>query len=140
MARKHHSTIIATERDKDRIRQQTRRNYMAENGIPETHAVDKAIVEAVGFVMASTTTTDVAASQAGINVGRLLRVAAEILADREGYDKSASKVAIRSRLEPRDFHRWTTSIPSFNPGPEEMRHRRPKRKRTKNDAAKSDDI
>ena len=49
----HHSTKKATEKDKDRARQRRRRQNMQRVHQPETHAVDRAISEAVAYLVES---------------------------------------------------------------------------------------
>lgn len=100
----------------DRDRQAARRLRMREAGIPETHAVHKAMAEAMSFACARL----VRAGGIPLEVRSFLddwgAAARAILVDRERYGSEAAADAIRKQIKPRREHRDPYFIPSLDPG------------------------
>lgn len=100
-----------------RKRQADRRARMRATGKPDTNTVDKAVMEALAYTMASTQTTSVNVTATTISVSTLVWTAITILVDREGFDRAQSKAALKLRLRQREEHLDPSYVPSLVPDP-----------------------
>lgn len=110
MTRETKSTKTAQRQKKDRDRQQSRRDNMVAERRPETHAVDRAVSEAVAYVMAGHGMAGIPPLEIVVSVAEVSQVARTILAKR--YDYELSGAAVVKRLSPRPKMRWTLPAPT----------------------------
>ena len=89
---------------------------MREAGIPETHAVHKAMAEAMSFACARLVRSGSIPPEIRVFLDDWGTAAQAILAEREGYGSAASMTAIRKQVRPRREHRDPYFIPSLDPG------------------------
>ena len=94
MPRETKSTKTAQRQKKDRDRQQTRRDEMVEERRPDTHAVDRAVSEAVAYVMAGYGMAGIPPLEIVVSVVEVSQVAGTILAKRYDYELSAAGVGL----------------------------------------------
>lgn len=95
--------------DKDAYRQQTRRDAMKARGKPDTHAVNRAISEAVSYRAVAHAEPGEHWAGVRVRVSDVLQTAANILAQR--YDAEESARAVVERMKPRNGNRWTLKPP-----------------------------
>ena len=102
---------IEAQRRKAAERARRYRDRQKSAGVPNAAAIDKAVSEAVAFLV----------KKDGVNIEikprKIMRVA-RIILEREGHPPEESVEALKRRLiDGREEHQWPDQIPSLNPGP-----------------------
>lgn len=97
---------------KDAERQARRRQRMAIARAPETHAVDRALSEALAYVAVQHHGTDIKRGDVMVPFREVLDVASRILNDRGRYELVPSMKAVVARTRPRKRMGWTLEAPS----------------------------
>lgn len=98
-------------REKDANRQATRREKMRESGRPETHAVDRAISEAVAYVIVQNHSEGDRRANVTLPMRDILLVASRILAHLGRHDPALATLAVFERTKARKSHLWTLPAP-----------------------------
>jgi hypothetical protein len=105
---------LRKEQRQDRDRQTKRRAKMKAQGIPETHAVHRAMAEAMSFTCAKHFRARTASAEVKAFLNKWATVAAQILVARGNtFDHSAA--AIHGQVSPRSDHLYTTGLPPLSP-------------------------
>lgn len=112
------SQRIRTRMKKDADRQARRRTTMREEGRPETHAVDRAVAEAVAYLAVQNHRDGEKKGTAILMFRDIVEVASRILSYRGRFDQFASMRAVASRLHNRKSHLWTLPAPGASKGAE----------------------
>lgn len=94
---------------KDADRQAVRRETMRSEGRPETHAVDRALAEAIAYVAVRHHLEGSKRREVMIPLRELLETARRILEKR--YDAQHSLRAVVDRTRRRKPHLWTLPVP-----------------------------
>lgn len=97
---------------KDAERQAQRRAAMAEQRRPETHAVDRALAEAVAYVAIQHQPEGTKRGDIVIPFRDILKVASRILAHRGRFDEKEAVEAVVARTRGRKAHLWTLGAPT----------------------------
>ena len=95
--------------EKDADRQQARRDTMKAKRKPDTHAVDRALSEALAYHAAMHAASGRHWAAVSIRMVDVLQTAGNILAKRYDYEESAR--AVVERAKPRAPYRWTLKPP-----------------------------
>jgi hypothetical protein len=111
----HHSTVISRRRERDRKRQQRRRARLDDEKIPQTHAVERAIVEAMSFAIQKSREGGNRHSEVHAFIWMFGKTVEAILADRLGYDRDGSLTALKTALRRRPGHLSPDFIPTLKP-------------------------
>lgn len=96
---------------KDAERQAERRAAMAEQRRPETHAVDRALAEAVAYVAIQHHIEGTKRGEIMIPFRDILEAASRILAHRDRFDEKQAVEAVVARTRGRKAHLWTLDAP-----------------------------
>ncbi len=96
---------------KDADRQAKRRTAMRDEGRPETHAVDRAVAEAVAYLAVQNRRDGEKKGESLLTFRDIVDVASRILSHRGRFDHFASIRAVASRLRRRKEHLWTLPAP-----------------------------
>lgn len=105
---------ITEKRKKDRERQARRRTKLREANAPQTHDVERAITEALGFQMKKWT-MEMSREDAEALVTPLIVTIEMILVDRLEFDRTETRKVMKRVLQPRPGHVDPDCIPSLNP-------------------------
>lgn len=105
------SQRIRTRMRKDADRQARRRISMRDEGRPETHAVDRAVAEAVAYLAVQNRRDGEKKGESLLKFRDIVDVASRILSHRGRFDNFASIRAVASRLRRRKEHLWTLPAP-----------------------------
>lgn len=97
--------------EKDAERQAMRRMVMREQGRPTTHAVDRAIAEAVAYVALRNRRDGEKMEGVLLSFLDIIKIAGRILAHRDQFDKTKSMEAVALRLASQKSRRWTLGAP-----------------------------
>lgn len=97
--------------ERDAERQSTRREKMRAQRRPETHAVDRALAEAVAYVAIQNYPEGAKWANATLPLRDVLEVASRVLAHRGRYDPAHSTQAVVERVKSRKSHLWTLPAP-----------------------------
>lgn len=97
--------------EKDAERQATRRRAMREQGRPSTHAVDRAIAEAVAYVALRNLRDGEKMEEVLLSFLDVIKIASRVLAHRDQFDKIKSTEAVALRLASQKSRRWTLGAP-----------------------------
>ncbi len=108
---------LRSERRQDRDRQTKRRAKMKADGIPETHAVHRAMAEALSFVCAKHFRSRTASADVRAFLNDWGTVATQILVTR-GNNIDHAAAAIRNQVQPRPDHLYTANLATPSPGAE----------------------
>jgi hypothetical protein len=103
------SQRLKTRMAKDADRQALRRETMRSEGRPETHAVERALAEAIAYVSVQHHVEGSERHEVMIPLREVLATASEILAQR--HDHVLSIEAVAARTQPRKPHLWTLAEP-----------------------------
>lgn len=95
--------------EKDADRQAVRRETMRSERRPETHAVDRALAEAIAYVTVRHHAEGTSRREVMIPLRELLETASQILWER--YDPEHSVRAVATRTRRRKSHLWTLPAP-----------------------------
>lgn len=102
---------IARRQRLDAERQSTRRKTMAVERRPDTHAVDRALAEALAYVAIQNHSPAATKKDIMVPFRDVLEVAGRILACRGRYDAEKAVRAIVDRTKDRKGHLWTLPAP-----------------------------
>jgi hypothetical protein len=105
------SQRLTRQMKKDAERQQRRRASMAEKKKPETHAVDRALSEALAYVVVCSHVEGKAREDVEVSFLAVLKTAARILAARGRYDAAEASKAVFARTRSRKPMHWTLADP-----------------------------
>lgn len=105
---------ITEKRKKDRERQARRRAKLKEANAPQTHDIERAITEALGFQMKKWT-MEMSREDAEALVAPLIVTIEMILVDRLEFDRTETRKAMKRLLRHRPGHLDPDCIPSLNP-------------------------
>lgn len=97
--------------EKDADRQAVRREAMRQQGSPDTHAVDRAVAEAVAYLAVQNHRDGEKKGNAKLMFRDIVEIASRILSHRGRFDQLASMRAVASRLGNRKSHRWSLPAP-----------------------------
>lgn len=111
----HHSTATARRKERDRTRQQRRRDRLRAEKAPQTHAVERAIVEAMSFAIQKSRAGGTRQPEVHAFIWMFGKTVEAILADRLGYDREASMAALKAALRRRPGHLSPDFIPTLKP-------------------------
>ena len=117
--------MSATERRiRDRERKRAQRAAMRMHGVPEAASVYHAITEALAFAMVHSDkrTWVRGTSWCPVNSAVVIAAAIDVLVDRLGFERDASKAAVKQALAPKNAWRYPTYTPSSNPAPGRPRY------------------
>lgn len=105
---------ITEKRKKDRERQARRRAQLKQANAPQTHDVERAVTEAVGFQFKKWT-MEASREDAEAFIIPLTVTIEMILVDRLEFDRDETRKAIKRLLRHRPGHLDPDFIPSLNP-------------------------
>ena len=111
----HHSTVISRRRERDRKRQQRRRARLHDEKIPQTHAVERAIVEALSFAIQKSREDGNRHPEVLAFIWMFGKTVEAILAARLGYDRDGNLAALKAALRRRPGHLSPDFIPTPKP-------------------------
>lgn len=97
--------------EKDADRQAVRREAMRQQGSPDTHAVDRAVAEAVAYLAVQNHRDAEKKGNAKLMFRDIVEIASRILSHRGRFDQLASMRAVASRLGNRKSQRWSLPAP-----------------------------
>ncbi|MDC9822971.1 hypothetical protein PRN20_04445 [Devosia sp. ZB163] len=111
----HHSTATARRKERDRTRQQRRRDRLRNENVPQTHAIERAVVEAMSFAIQKSRETGTRHAEVHAFLVMFGKTVEAILVDRQGYDREASLAALKTALRRRPGHLSPDFIPTLRP-------------------------
>lgn len=111
MATETKSQRLTRQMKKDAQRQAKRREKMGTERRPETHAVDRAIVEALAYVVVRHHYEGEARRDIVVPFKEILEVAGSILTKGDRFALEPALKAIVARTKNRDSHLWTLPAP-----------------------------
>ena len=111
MATETKSQRLTRQMKKDAERQARRRAKMVESGKPETHAVDRALAEALAYVVTGHHQKGTKRGNVQVPFMDVLKVASRILAHRGRFDLEQAMRAVVARTRSHDRH-WTLETPT----------------------------
>lgn len=103
---------INEKRKKERERQKRRRAALKKANAPQTHAVERAAAETLGFLLKKWATEFEEEQTKGLLFDVFSTLEA-ILVDRLGYDRAETRKALKRLIRPRPAHFRPDFIPSL---------------------------
>lgn len=104
---------ITEKRKKDRERQARRRAKLKEANAPQTHDIERAVTEALGFQFKKWM-MEMSREEVEVLIAPLIQTIEEILVDRLEFNRDETREAVKRLLRPRPAHFQAEFIPSLN--------------------------